>query len=128
VALWKGDGGYITQESEGAMAKLLVTATYGHDNATRAAMPFFVAKGAKEAGIDVGSVLALDAAVLVKPEIRNGRGGRETCPHFRGSGGGGRGALRWKGQRDRPSPPRSDLTSRQGISSCWPQNQNRRPR
>jgi predicted peroxiredoxin len=41
------------------MAKLLVTATYGYDNATRAAMPFFVAKGAKEAGIDVGSVLAL---------------------------------------------------------------------
>jgi predicted peroxiredoxin len=53
------------------MARLLITATYGHDNATRASMPFYVARGAKEAGIDVGIVLALDAAVLVRPEIRN---------------------------------------------------------
>ena len=52
------------------MAKLLISATYGYDNSTRAAMPFFVAKGAKEAGIDVGVVLALDATVLVKPEVR----------------------------------------------------------
>jgi predicted peroxiredoxin len=52
------------------MARLLVTATYGYDNSTRATMPFFVAKGAKEAGIDVGIVLALDATVLVKPEVR----------------------------------------------------------
>ena len=52
------------------MARLLITATYGYDNSTRAAMPFFVAKGAKESGIDVGIVLALDATVLVKPELR----------------------------------------------------------
>lgn len=52
------------------MGKLLITATYGFDNSTRAAMPFFVAKGAKESGIDVGLVLALDATVLVKPEVR----------------------------------------------------------
>lgn len=52
------------------MPSLLVTATYGYDNSTRAAIPFFVAKGAKEAGIDVGIVLALDATVLVKPEFR----------------------------------------------------------
>ncbi len=52
------------------MAKLLITATYGFDNSTRAAMPFFVAKGAKESGIDVALVLALDATVLVKPEVR----------------------------------------------------------
>ena len=52
------------------MPKLLVTATYGYDNATRASMPFFVAKGAAEAGIEVGIVLALDATVLVKPELR----------------------------------------------------------
>jgi predicted peroxiredoxin len=52
------------------MARLLITATYGYDNSTRAAMPFFVAKGAKEAGIDVGLVLALDATVLVKPQFR----------------------------------------------------------
>ena len=52
------------------MAKPLVTATYGYDNSTRAAMPFFVARGAKEAGIDVGIVLALDATVLVKPALR----------------------------------------------------------
>ena len=52
------------------MARLLITAPYGHDNATRAFMPFYVARGAKEAGIDVGVVLALDATVLVRPEIR----------------------------------------------------------
>ena len=52
------------------MAKLLITATHGYDNSTRAAMPFFVAKGASEAGIDVGLALALDATVLVKPELR----------------------------------------------------------
>lgn len=52
------------------MAKLLVTATYGYDNSTRATMPFFLAKGAKEVGIDVGVVLALDATILVKPEVR----------------------------------------------------------
>ncbi len=52
------------------MGKLLITATYGFDNSTRAAMPFFVAKGAKESGIDAGLVLALDATVLVKPEVR----------------------------------------------------------
>lgn len=52
------------------MAKLLITATYGYDNSTRAALPFFVAKGAKESGIEVGIVLTLDATVMVKPEFR----------------------------------------------------------
>jgi predicted peroxiredoxin len=52
------------------MPKLLITATYGFDNSTRATMPFYVAKGAKESGIDVALVLALDATVLVKPELR----------------------------------------------------------
>jgi predicted peroxiredoxin len=52
------------------MPTLLITATRGQEDSSRAGMPFFVAKGAKEAGIDVGIVLALDATVLVKPEIR----------------------------------------------------------
>ena len=52
------------------MAKLLITGTYGFDNSTRAAMPFFLAKGAKESGIEVGIVLTLDATVLVRPELR----------------------------------------------------------
>jgi predicted peroxiredoxin len=52
------------------MAKLLVTATYGIDNPTRAGLPFFVVRGAKEAGIDVGIVLAADATLLIRPEIR----------------------------------------------------------
>jgi predicted peroxiredoxin len=52
------------------MAKLLISATHGYDNATRAAMPFYVAKGAQESGIEVGIVLALDATVLVRPDIR----------------------------------------------------------
>jgi predicted peroxiredoxin len=62
--------------SEEVMARLLITATYGYDNATRATMPFYLARGAKEAGIDVGLVLALDATVLMKPEIR-----QHVVPH-----------------------------------------------
>jgi predicted peroxiredoxin len=58
------------------MPRLLITATHGHDNATRAAMPFYVAKGAREAGIDPALVLTLDATVLVKPEIR-----QHVVPH-----------------------------------------------
>ncbi|MBI4609599.1 MAG: DsrE family protein [Candidatus Rokubacteria bacterium] len=52
------------------MARLLVTATYGIDNSTRAGLPFFVARGAKESGIEVGIVLAGDATQLVRPELR----------------------------------------------------------
>ena len=58
------------------MPRLLITATYGYDNASRASLPFFVAKGAKDSGIDVGIVLALDATVLVKPELR-----KHVLPH-----------------------------------------------
>ena len=43
-----------------ATARLLISGTYGYDNSTPAAMPFYLAKGAKEADIDVGIVLALD--------------------------------------------------------------------
>ena len=52
------------------MAKLLITATHGYDNSTRVSLPFFVAKGAAEAGIEVSIVLALDTTVLVKAEFR----------------------------------------------------------
>jgi predicted peroxiredoxin len=52
------------------MARLLITATHGYENSTRAAFPFYVARGAKEAGVEPGIVLALDATVLVKPELR----------------------------------------------------------
>lgn len=52
------------------MPGLLITATHGYDNSTRAAMPFYLARGAKESGIDVGVVLTLDATVFVKPELR----------------------------------------------------------
>lgn len=52
------------------MARLLITATYGIDNPTRAGLPFFVARGAKESGIDVGIVLAADATLFVRPELR----------------------------------------------------------
>jgi predicted peroxiredoxin len=58
------------------MAKLLISATHGYENASRATMPFYVAKGAKEAGIDVGVVLALDATVLTKADIR-----KHVVPH-----------------------------------------------
>lgn len=47
------------------MPSLLVTATYGYDNSTRAAIPFFVSEGAKEAGIDVAIVLAVDHRIPV---------------------------------------------------------------
>lgn len=52
------------------MARLLITATCGIENSSRAALPFFIARGAKEAGFDVGIVLAVDATLLVRPELR----------------------------------------------------------
>lgn len=58
------------------MAKLLISATHGYDNASRATMPFYVAKGAKEAGIEVGVVLALDATVLARADVR-----KHVIPH-----------------------------------------------
>ncbi len=52
------------------MAKLIITGTCGTSDPTRASMPFHVAKGAREAGYDVGIVLANDAPLLMKDSIR----------------------------------------------------------
>ena len=53
------------------MAKLLLTGTHGSDDATRATLPFHVAKGAVEAGHQVSISLMADAPVVLKNEMRD---------------------------------------------------------
>ena len=53
------------------MAKFLITGTHGADDPTRASLPFHIAKGAKEAGHDVGIVLAVDSPVILKDALRS---------------------------------------------------------
>ena len=53
------------------MAKLLITGTHGADDPTRASLPFHIAKGAIEAGNDVGIVLAVDSPVILKDALRS---------------------------------------------------------
>ncbi|HBY95204.1 MAG: DsrE family protein [Ardenticatenaceae bacterium] len=48
------------------MAKILYVATHGSEDPSRAAMPFHLANGAVEAGIDAEIALAGDAAFLMK--------------------------------------------------------------
>lgn len=48
------------------MPKLLITGTYGPEDPTRASLPFHIAKGAREAGFDVGVVLAANSPALLK--------------------------------------------------------------
>ncbi len=52
------------------MAKLLIIASYGAEDPTRASMPFHLAKGAKEAGYEVEIILAGEAPVVLKDAIR----------------------------------------------------------
>jgi predicted peroxiredoxin len=53
------------------MAKMLLTGTHGPEDPTRASLPFHIARGAREAGHDVGIVLAADAPVLLKDAVRD---------------------------------------------------------
>ena len=53
------------------MAKLIISGTYGPSDPTRASMPFHVGKGAREAGYEVGIVLANDGPFLMKDSIRD---------------------------------------------------------
>jgi uncharacterized protein involved in oxidation of intracellular sulfur len=52
------------------MPKLLIVGTHGTDDPTRASMPFHIGKGARDAGYDVGIVLADDAPLLMKDQVR----------------------------------------------------------
>lgn len=51
------------------MSKLVVMATHGYDDPTKAGLAFLFAKGAVEAGGEAEVVLAGDAAVLAKRSI-----------------------------------------------------------
>ena len=53
------------------MPKLLITGTHGPEDPTRATFPFHVAKGARESGYDVAIVLANDAPLVMKDNIRD---------------------------------------------------------
>ncbi|MBI2822180.1 MAG: DsrE family protein [Acidobacteria bacterium] len=52
------------------MPQLLMIATSGAENPTRATLPFFLAKAAKESGKEVALVLAADSAPLASEVIR----------------------------------------------------------
>jgi predicted peroxiredoxin len=53
------------------LATLLFTGSHGSDDPTRATMPFHMAKGAIEAGHQVGIALMVDAPFILKNEIRD---------------------------------------------------------
>jgi predicted peroxiredoxin len=54
----------------GRMAGLLIVASSGSTDPTRASIPFHIAvNGAKPAGVEVGVALAGDATELLKPDI-----------------------------------------------------------
>ena len=54
----------------GRMASLLIVASSGSTDPTRASIPFHIAvNGAKPAGVEVGVALAGDATELLKPDI-----------------------------------------------------------
>src|SRR5438034_2332964 len=60
----------ISQERRISMAKMIITGTCGPSDPTRASMPFHVGKGGREAGYEVGIVLANDGPFLMKDSIR----------------------------------------------------------
>ena len=51
------------------MAKILITATHGSEDPTRAGLPFVVAKGAVEGGHQVSVALLGEGALLMKQPI-----------------------------------------------------------
>ena len=51
------------------MAKILYIGTHGTEDPTRAAFPFFLAKGALDAGHEASIPLMMDATVLVKDTV-----------------------------------------------------------
>lgn len=53
------------------MPQLLMMGTSGAEDPTRATLPFFLGKAAKETGIDVALVLGGDATLLMKATIRD---------------------------------------------------------
>jgi predicted peroxiredoxin len=54
----------------GRMGGLLIVASSGSTDPTRASIPFHIAvNGAKPAGVEVGVALAGDATELLKPDI-----------------------------------------------------------
>ena len=53
------------------MPKLLITGTCGPSDPNRASLPFHIAKGAREAGIDVSIVLANDGPYVMQDGLRD---------------------------------------------------------
>jgi predicted peroxiredoxin len=52
------------------MPKLLISGTYGPEDPARASLPFHMAKGAKEAGFDVGIALANNGPYVMQDGLR----------------------------------------------------------
>ncbi len=51
------------------MAKILYMGSHGTDDPTRASFPFFLAKGALDAGHEASITLMMDAVVVMKDDI-----------------------------------------------------------
>ena len=87
------------------MATILFYGTHGPDEATRAVMPWHMAKGALEAGHTVKIALVGDASFLMKDSIaREGqrRGRAKRGRDHRGARGQGRRDHGLRGMRPRP--------------------------
>ncbi len=53
------------------MTQLLLFGTAGVEDPTRATLPFFLGKAARESGIDIAIVLGGDASLLMREAIRD---------------------------------------------------------
>ena len=53
------------------MARILVTATHGVEDPTKAGLPFLTAKAAKETGHEVSIGLVGDGAILIQSAVRD---------------------------------------------------------
>lgn len=59
---------------------LTISTTWGTSDATRATIPFHLARGAKQTGIDVRIVLAGDATDLIRPGVAETVRGKGVPP------------------------------------------------
>lgn len=59
---------------------LTISTTWGIDDATKATIPFHLARGAKQAGTSVRIVLAGDATELIRPGVAQAVRGKGVPP------------------------------------------------
>ncbi len=62
------------------MDSLTISTTWGTSDATKATIPFHLARGAKQAGVDVRIVLAGDSTDLIRSGVADGVHGKGVPP------------------------------------------------